>query len=144
GDAHDVVVWKHPIAAKERERQDSPTAALFHQRQTRARDADQRVRADVERDAEPFARCLHERVRQLRSLCECGTVHDEVQTTELLFKSAGERGDLIVVRDIARNDEWLYELLSQLADVVLESFARISQRKPSTLCVERLSNSPRN
>ena len=50
--AHHVVVGEHALAAEIRQRQDAAAAAPLHQRRDAARQRDERVGADVERDAE--------------------------------------------------------------------------------------------
>ena len=60
GDAHDVVVREHALAAEVGQRDDAAAAAPRHQRLRAPRHRDERVGADVQRDPEPFARGLRE------------------------------------------------------------------------------------
>ena len=71
-------------------------------------------------------------------------MHDEIETAKFLVDGRGERGNLIVVGHIARENERILEFLGELADVFLEPLGRIRQREPGALGIERLRNAPGN
>ncbi len=81
--AHHVVVREHALAADVSERQDAAAAALLHQRHHRARQPDERVGADVERDSEAFTRRLHEWLVEIRRRRERSAVHEEIEAAKL-------------------------------------------------------------
>src|SRR5439155_13577578 len=104
-------------------------AAPGHQRRDSARQADERVRADVERDAEALARRLDEWLVQRVRRRERRAVHEKIEAAELTIERSAQRRNLFVARDVAWQDQRVLEALRQLADVLLEPRARIGQRK---------------
>jgi len=129
------------LATEVRHRQDRPAPSRLHQRLRRTGARDQRVRADVERDPESFARRLDERIRQLVLLRELGGVDEKVQPAEFLVERRGQIGDLLIVGNVARREQRILELLCELADVFLEPFARIRQRETRAFGRRRASPS---
>ena len=108
--AHDVVVREHAVAADVGQRQHAAPAALLHQRHHRARQTDERVRADVERDAKALARRFDKRIAQRLGRREAGAVHHEVEPAEFAVERRRQLGDLLVARDVARRDDGVVEL----------------------------------
>src|SRR4029079_2033651 len=100
-----------------RQRQDAAAAAALHQRQRAAGERDQRVGADVERQAEAVARGLHEGVRQLFARRVGGAVHDEVEAAVRLVDRLEDGGNLRVVGDVERQQQRIGQGLGELADV---------------------------
>ena len=111
---------------------------------TAARQRDQRIGADVERDPETLARGLDERVRQLGLRRERRAVHEEIEPAELAVERGGEVRDLLVARHVARQDQRVVELRGELADVFLEPLARIGQREARARPRRRLRDRPRD
>ena len=106
GDAHHVVVGEDALAAEIGQRQHAAAAALLHQRHDRARQPDQRVRADVERDAEPFARRLHERdCPAPPSARTPRRARRKSRPPNSASSAAASVGDLLIARHVARQDE---------------------------------------
>ena len=117
---------------------------LFHQRRHRLRQPNQRVRAHVQRDAETLARCLHEWVVELRLRRERGAVYEEVEPAELPIDRRSQLGDLLVARDVTRQEERLLERGGEIADVLFEPLARIGQRETRAGGSRCLGNRPGN
>ena len=71
-------------------------------------------------------------------------MHEEIEAAELAIERRAQRREVLVVGDVARQDERILELRRQLADVLLEPFARIRQRDPRALGRRRLRDRPRD
>src|SRR5581483_8085227 len=103
-----------PLAADVGEREDAAAAPLLHERRHRARQPDERIGADVERDPETFTRGLHEWIVEIRRRRKCGAVHEEVEAAKLAVDVCGELFDLPIARYVARQDQRVLELFCQL------------------------------
>ena len=79
GNPHHLVIGKHSIASQVCERDDAAAAPAFHEGHRTAREGDERVGTDIERELEPFARRLRERTVEIFPLRERGTVDEEVE-----------------------------------------------------------------
>src|SRR5262249_49287419 len=130
--------------AKIGQRQDASTPASLHQWGHRARQADERVGAHVQRQAKPVARGFEKRLRELRLRRERGAVDEKIETAELAIERRPQRVDLIVGGDVARKDERTLELGGELPDILLQPLGRIRQREPRASRRSRLRNPPRN
>src|SRR5204862_5256214 len=91
GDTHHVVVRKHAIAAEKCQCEDAAAAAFLEERNARAREANQRIRADVQGNSETLARSFDERIRQLGGLCESRAVHEEIKAAKFAIELFRER-----------------------------------------------------
>ncbi len=141
---HHVVVGEHPIAADEGEREHAAATAFLHQRHERPGQTDERIGADVERDAEALARRLHERTGELGLRGERSAVDEKVEAAELAIDCRCQVSDLLIARNVARQDERILERRREIAHVLFEPLARIGQRKARAGCLRRLRNGPRN
>ena len=99
-----------PLAAEISERQNAAAAAPLHQRRDRARQRDERVGADIERDPKSVARRLHEWIRQVGRRRERGAVNEEIEAAELAVELAASVVDLLIARDVTRKHERIVEL----------------------------------
>ena len=130
--------------AKIRQREDAAAAARFHQRQRPARERDQRIRRDVERQPEALATGLHKRRFHLGARRERGAVHDEIERAELLLDLREDRIDVSVRGHVARQDErGLLESLREIIDVFFEA-ALIGQGEACAASGRGLRDRPRD
>ena len=87
-----------------------------------ARERDERIGADVERQPEALARGLHERVGDVVAIGERDAVDEEVEPAVLLLDAGEHRVDLGVVLHVERQHERLRrEGLGELVDVLFEA-----------------------
>ena len=121
-----------------------PPPLLLHQRQRAARERDQRIGADVERQLEAVARRLVRRDWTVRR----GGAYAAPWTTKSRPPNASGRSrsktlrDLRVVGDVERKDQRIGEAGGQLADVFFEPFALIGQRDARARGRGRLRDRP--
>ena len=144
GDAHDVVVGEHALAAEIRERHDAAAAARCHERRRATRERHERIRADVERHGEAPARGLDERLRQILPLGERRAVHEKIQPAAVAGHGLEHRVDLAVVADVAGQHGDALERRRQLAHVLLEPFAGVGEHDVRALSRGRLGDGPRD
>ena len=107
-DAHDIVILDDTFAAKVGERDDGGLPAL-HQRHCRSRDGNQRICADVERGLEVVTFCIGVHPVKRFSRGECESMHEKVEMADLLADSSHCRCDLVVARDVALDQQRIFQ-----------------------------------
>ena len=68
----------------------------------------------------------------------------EIEAAEFAIERGAEVRDLLIVGDVARQDQRVVERRRELADVLLEPLARIGQRQARAGGRRRLRNRPRD
>src|SRR6266446_1203961 len=142
GHAHHVVFRHDFFCAVIRQRDDS--AACRHQRSGRARHGDERIYADVVRDAKSFARGVEELALQFLRGRESHAVHDAVQHAVSRFQFLKELGDLLVRRDVAHETRGTWQIGDQILRFLLEPLVLVGNRQPPAGLVQFLRNGPRD
>ncbi len=121
-----------------------PPPLLLHQRQRAARERDQRIGADVERQLEAVARRLDERIREVLAGRVRGAVDEEVEAAERAVDLLEHARDLRVVGDVERKHQRIGEAFGEVAHVLFEPLALVRQRDARARGRGRLRDRPRD
>ncbi len=114
----------------------------LHEGRRLAGERGERVGGDVLGDAVALARGVHELAVELLAQREGHRVHDEVEPAEPFLDRRGERLEVLVLRDVAGQDERVAELRRELPHVLLEPLALVGHGQPRALAVRRLGDAP--
>src|SRR6266851_1493089 len=140
--AHYVVVRNHFLGTVVRQR-DHP-AAGGHERGGAARYRNQRIDADVMRDAKTFARSVQERIFQLFRRSKPHAVHQAVQHAVSRLQFVEQSRDLIVFRHVAHESSGARHFGDQIPGFELEALVLIGNRQPPAGFVQFFRDSPRD
>ena len=128
GDAHHVVAGDRALTAEIGHRDDRTAAARLHQRLGALRHRDQRVRADVEREAVVVASRVGEAPGQVVGLRERDRVSHQVEPADALDQLGEGPVDALVAGDVALDADVGADGRCELAHGRLDALALIGER----------------
>ena len=142
GQAHGVVVRHHPISTQVTQRQHG-RGAVAHQRQRRLGQRGKTVGADIMRNPKGFARQAVEKIAgDGLARCEGDGMHQTVQALPLRPERGKQRGDVLIVGDIADIHLLAAQFGRHLGDAILETFVLVGEGQLRTFAGAGLGNAP--
>ncbi len=128
GDAHHVVAGDRALTAEIGHRHDRTAPTRLHERLGTLRHRDQRVRADVEREAIVVASRVGEAPGQVVRLRERDRVGHEVKPADALDQLGERPVDALVARDVALDADVRADRGRELAHGRLDALALVGER----------------